>query len=48
MLEKLVTVSSHSHSRRSLAAGIWQLAAQDNMYPAWTLLPREVPSAEQI
>jgi len=43
MLEKLVTVTA-----ASLAAGIWQLAAQGNMYPAWALLPHEVPSAEQI
>jgi hypothetical protein len=47
MLEKLVTVTV-TVTAASLAAGIWQLAAQDNMYPAWTLLPREVPSAEQI
>ena len=43
MLEKLVTVTA-----ASLAAGIWQLAAEGNMYPAWALLPREVPSAGQI
>src|SRR6202041_508489 len=43
MLEKLVTQTA-----ASLAAGIWQLAAQGNMYPAWPLLPRELPSAEQI
>jgi class 3 adenylate cyclase/pimeloyl-ACP methyl ester carboxylesterase len=32
MLEKLVTVTA-----ASLAAGIWQLAAQGSMYPAWAL-----------
>ena len=37
MLEKPVTLTA-----ASLAAGIWQLAAQGNMYPAWALLPREV------
>jgi hypothetical protein len=47
MLEKLVTVTV-TVTAASLAAGIWQLAAQGNMYPAWALLPREVPSAEQI
>jgi hypothetical protein len=43
ILEKPVTLRA-----ASLVAGIWQLAAQGNMYPAWALLPREVPSAEQI
>jgi hypothetical protein len=49
MLQKLVTVTvTVTVTAASLAAGICQLAAQGNMYPAWALLPREVPSAEQI
>ena len=54
-LEKLVTVTvTVTVTAASLAAGIWQLSGSRQyvprlgMYPAWALLPREAPSAEQI
>jgi len=46
LLEKLVTVPVTQPRRWAPEYG--SLAAQGNMYPAWALLPREVPSAEQI